>query len=59
LVVPLGIWEPPDGPGDGDWEVPRDAVAGLVDNTMTRFRVIGFYADVAYWESFVNAWSVE
>jgi phage terminase large subunit-like protein len=59
LVVPLGIWEPPDGPDALGWEVPRDAVAGLVDNTFTRYGVVAFYADVAHWESYVDAWSVE
>lgn len=59
LLVPLGIWEPPDGPDAVGWEVPREEVAGLVEQTFTRFHVVGYYADVAHWESYVDAWSVE
>lgn len=59
LVVPLGIWEPPPGPTGTDWEVPRDEVTGLIAQAFERYTVLGFYADVAHWESHVDAWDVE
>ncbi len=57
LIVPLGVWERPDGPAGGGWEVDRHAVDGAVRNAMERYDVQAFHADVALWESYVDAWS--
>ncbi|MFF2813467.1 terminase [Streptomyces sp. NPDC058000] len=57
LIVPMAIWEKPDGPAGDGWEVDRQAVDGAVRNTMERYDVQAFYADVALWESYVDAWS--
>ncbi|MGK5728172.1 terminase [Streptomyces sp. URMC 124] len=57
LIVPLGVWEKPDGPAGAGWEVDRQAVDGAVRNAMERYDVAAFFADVALWESYVDAWS--
>lgn len=49
-------WEQPDGPlGDG-WEVPATEVDAEVTDAFKRWRVVGFYADPAKWESWVSTW---
>ncbi|MFD9813993.1 terminase [Streptomyces sp. NPDC059080] len=57
LIVPLGVWEKPDGPSGDGWEVDRQEVDGAVRNALERYAVSAFFADVALWESFVDAWS--
>ncbi|AUG87135.1 terminase large subunit [Streptomyces phage Attoomi] len=57
LIVPLGVWERPDGPAGDGWEVDRLAVDGAVRNALERYDVQAFFADVALWESYVDAWS--
>ncbi|OKI71421.1 terminase [Streptomyces sp. MJM1172] len=59
LVQPIGIWEQPDGPAGEGWEVPRDQVVDAVHNTFANYDVVGFFADVALWESEVESWSEE
>ncbi|MGY0063377.1 hypothetical protein ACWY4P_43780 [Streptomyces sp. LZ34] len=49
LFVPLGIWERPAGLDGKGWEVDRLAVDQAV-------RVVGMFADVEYWESYIDAW---
>ncbi|MGW0929549.1 terminase [Streptomyces sp. NPDC002644] len=59
LVVPLGIWECPDGPAGEGWEVPRDQVDDAVHNAFATYDVVGFFADVALWEAEIESWSEE
>jgi hypothetical protein len=53
MFEPLGIWEP------HGVEVDRELVTEAVHRAFLRFKVIGFYADVALWESYIDAWSRE
>lgn len=57
LAVPLGVWERPDGPAGDGWEIDRLAVDGTVRNAMQQYDVQAMFADVALWESYVDAWS--
>lgn len=57
LFEPAGIWEKPQH--SRDWEVDRDLVNEAVHGAFLRFKVIGFYADVALWESYIDAWANE
>ncbi|UQI46729.1 terminase [Streptomyces sp. HU2014] len=57
LIVPLGVWERPDGPAGDGWMVDRQAVDGAVRNAMERYDVQAFFADTALWESYVDTWS--
>ncbi|MFI6767520.1 hypothetical protein [Streptomyces sp. NPDC050355] len=57
LIVPLGVWEKPDGPAGDGWQVDRATVDDAVRNAMERYDVQAFHADVALWESYVDAWS--
>ena len=53
----LGLWERPDGPRGDNWEVPRAEVDSAVHDAFKAFTVIGFYADVALWESRIAEWA--
>jgi len=57
LIVPLGVWERPDGPAGDGWTVDRRDVDGVVRNALETYAVHGFFADVALWESYIDAWS--
>lgn len=57
LAMPVIVEEKPDGPlGDG-WEVDRDKVDRAVRDAFRTFDVVGFYADVALWESYISDWA--
>jgi phage terminase large subunit-like protein len=53
----LGLWERPDGPRGDGWEVPREQVDTAVHDAFRAFTVLGFYADVALWESRIADWA--
>lgn len=55
MFQPLGIWEKPAGPAR--WEIDRELVDEAVEGAFLRFKVAGFYADVALWESYIDQWS--
>lgn len=46
-------------PRDRDWEVDREYIDGLVANVFAQYRVVGFYSDVAHFETYVDKWSNE
>jgi hypothetical protein len=54
----LGYWQKPDGPAGKGWEIDRAAVDSEVHDAFKLFNVKGFYADVALWESHLQAWAV-
>jgi hypothetical protein len=55
LFEPVGVWERPSQAVG--WEIDRDLVNEAVAGAFLRFTVVGFYADVALWESYVDGWS--
>lgn len=56
-VFLLGLWEKPDGPQGEGWEVDREAVASAVHQAFNDYNVVGFFADYALWESYVDEWA--
>ena len=54
----IGAMERPDN-AHKDWEVDREFFDGLVANCFAQYRVVGFYSDVAHFESYVDRWSAE
>lgn len=58
LMVPLLLEERPDGL-DGAWEVDRLRVDSAVHKAFREYNVVGFYADVALWESYIHEWTVD
>ncbi|MGH8875783.1 MAG: terminase [Stackebrandtia sp.] len=52
------VWEKPDGPAGDDWQVPRDQVDAMVDHLIATYDVAAMYCDVAYWESYIDTWSL-
>lgn len=55
-VVPLRVWEQPEGPDGENWRVPVAEVEDAVADAFARYTVVGFYADPAKWEGVVAAW---
>jgi hypothetical protein len=55
MFQPLGIWQRPESVKS--WEVDRGLVDEAVHGAFLRFNVVGFYADVALWESYIDSWS--
>lgn len=55
-IFELGVWEQPNGAAGQDWRVPTVEVDAAVQHAFTAYRVVGFYADPALWETFVASW---
>jgi len=56
----LGLWEKPstwDEAARGRWQVDAENVDSVVHNTFRTFKVVGFFADVNLWESYIASWS--
>lgn len=53
----IGAQEKPDNAVG--WEVDREKFDGLVASVFAQYRVVGFYSDVAHFESYVDRWSSE
>lgn len=61
LVQCLLIEEKPSDSGARDkdaprWEVNRERVDAAIHAAFATYDVVGFYADVAYWESYISDW---
>ena len=54
----IGAMEKPDN-ASKDWEVNREYFDGLVASAFAQYRVVGFFSDVAHFESYVDKWSAE
>lgn len=52
----LGLWEKPEGAAGHGWEVDKSQVRDMVAHAFTRFDVVGFFSDVAEWETDVDLW---
>jgi hypothetical protein len=54
----LGVWDPDQykEAGADKGEIPGEVVDGVVDNAFGTFDVVGFYADVEGWESWIARW---
>jgi len=55
----IGVWEQPEGAAGREWEIPRPEVMAAVRMAFSGYRVLGFYADPAKWETEVAAWEAE
>ena len=68
----LGLWQRPEGPRKGrrdvkwqeseeteGWSVPRYEVDQEVRQAFKLYKVAGFYADVALWESNIAKWELD
>nr|WP_202507648.1 Terminase [Amycolatopsis rubida] len=55
----LHCQEKPEGPAGAGWEVERAAADLAVRTAFDRFDVVGFFADVREFESYVDAWAFE
>lgn len=55
-AFPLGVWERPGGPAGEGWQVDRGLVNSAVLGAVRRFKVVGMYADVREWESYIDDW---
>jgi hypothetical protein len=50
------VWEPPRGEAGRQWVAPADLVNMAVADVFKRYRVVGFFADPARWETYVAQW---
>lgn len=55
----IRVWEQPTGPGGVDWKVPVAEVEAAVEEAFRKYRVVGFYADPAKWETYVAKWEAK
>jgi hypothetical protein len=55
FVQVLGLWERPQG--TQVWEVDHELVDEAVHGAFLRYKPVGFYADVALWESYIDRWA--
>jgi hypothetical protein len=61
----IGVWEQPMNLGknkDGTpktWQVPHALIDAKVHETFEKYRVVGFYADPAKWETYVANWEAK
>lgn len=53
----IAVWEQPDNVEE--WEVPKSEVDAMITQTFKDYRVVGFYADPAKWESYVAKWEAQ
>lgn len=58
-VFEIATWEQPSGPAGKDWQVPTTEVEAAVAGAFARYRVVGFFADPAKWETFVSGWEAK
>ena len=57
FVTVIGAQEhDPSVPG---WEVDREYFDGLVASVFAQYRVVGFFSDVAHFETYVDKWALE
>lgn len=56
LLFTVRVWEQPDGADGEGWSVDPVQVDAEIAQTFTRFKVAGFYADPAHWETWVSQW---
>ncbi|GAB1641753.1 terminase [Krasilnikovia sp. MM14-A1259] len=52
----LGLWEKPSGPQGVGWEVDHEQVRETVHHAFATLDIVGFFSDVAYWETDVDHW---
>lgn len=52
-VFTLGVWDPDRHGG----EAPRTEIDGMVRQAFEKYDVVGFYADLHPWESYVDQWA--
>ena len=53
----IRLWEKPEGPAGKGWKIDTEAVDAAVREAMETYNVIGFYADLHPWESYIDAWN--
>jgi len=64
-IFVIKIWEKPDIPikdKDGNevkWEVDPVAVDAAVQMAMKMWKVVGFFADPPFWQTYVDAWDAK
>jgi hypothetical protein len=55
----LAIQEKPEGMVGREWQVDRVAIDAAVAAAFARYNVVGFYADPAHWQDYLDRWSAE
>jgi hypothetical protein len=58
-VFEIKVWEQPQGPEGAQWSVPTAEVDAAVRQAFRNYRVVGFFADPAKWETWVAGWEAD
>ncbi|WP_323188079.1 hypothetical protein [Streptomyces sp. NBC_00237] len=57
-VMEVKVWErPADLPKDSDWMMPFTEIDRVIEETFSRFQVVGFLADPMQWEGYCDKWA--
>ena len=57
---PTSVWEQPHNwPKTKVWNPPKAEIVAAVHSAFKKWRVVGFYADPALWESYVAGWEAK
>lgn len=56
-VMTLGVWEKPANARPGAWQVDRQDVDRVVREVITQRNVVAFFADVAFFENYIDTWA--
>ncbi len=59
LLVPLAVWESPDGAAGRHWQVPRNEVDAAVHDAFATYRVTRMYADPPDWRTEIDRWALD
>lgn len=57
LIVPLMVLQKPEGPLGEGWRVTEELVNEYVMMAFQEYKVRGFYADPALWQSWISRWN--
>ena len=58
--LPVSVWEQPSKWDKKKmWAPPVEEIVAAVDQVFRQYRVVGFYADPAQWESYVAGWEAK
>jgi len=58
-VFEIGVWEQPSGVAGAGWQVPVAEVEAALRSAFRRWKVVGFFADPAKWETYIASWEAE
>lgn len=60
LLFPIRVEEKPEGgKADEKWQVNSKAFDAAVARACKKYRVVGFFADPPYWQTYIDGWELD